>query len=42
MILANRPDGFAIADQCDPSPGRGFADTAGRSSLLLVFRVKGK
>ena len=42
MLLANKPDGVAMSDQCVPSPGRGFGDTAGRSSPLLGFRVKGE
>ena len=42
MLLQNRPDGVAMPDQCAPSPGLGFGDTVGRSSLLRVFRVKGQ
>ena len=42
MLLASRHDGAAMSDQCVPSPGLGFGDTAGRSSLLLCFRVKGE
>ena len=33
MLLANRPDGVVMPDQCAPSPGSGFGGTAGRSSL---------
>ena len=42
MLLANRPDGVVMPDQFALSSGRGFGDTAGRSSPLLGFRVKGE
>ena len=42
MLLAIRPDGVAMSHPYAPSPGRGFGDSAERSSLILVFRVKGE
>ena len=42
MLLAIRPDGVAMSDQCALSPGLGSGHIVGHSSLLLVFRVKGK